>query len=532
MFVSGTPRNWSTLKKIVWLKRMTGGGGGGGEITTVTGISPLLLANALHKPIHKLTQYGRCVQDGTPTPDAPVDIVCNNGVLRYGALGSNLYDPSTAVFEVGYYYNPNADGAQTAASNNFIYHSYIPIEAGAAYVFYGRQKDTNRISQYNRIHWYDEEKTYIATNTYTAGVIGRGVAPDNAVYAKLSCNPQGASTGITEETVLNYNWTFCKGTAEVTPFVPFVGGIYTDGTPETLTIEHNLYDPNGVDPNHYYDANGVYTETQTTQLSNRVPVKRGDIVVCKTTTVGTGQSTNIRYNQLNASGEWVSQEVQSQSRNTTLTKTVTINQDGFFVFSGTMTGTTYVDFDATVITIESETQTVSVPMLLGVGPDDRDEVELVHGPLTHRIGLFVITGSDDEGWAENSSYAGTFYADCLPAAALITTFSMFTRYEGVLGSRSVGSMANGTAKCGSSSNRQRIFIRDVSCADVDALKEKLSGFYADGEPCIVAFVLATEQTEQGTAHALHTSAGTNVVDVSAAVGSVEMEVEFVQAAGG
>ena len=527
MFDFGFPAHWSTLKKLIWLHAILGGGGSSGTLVTVTGTSPLTLVNALAKPIKSLTQYGKCVQSGTPTPDAPVDIVCNNGALRYGAMGSNLYDPSTAVFTVGYYYNPNNQGALTAAANNFIYHAYIPIEAGASYVFYGRKQSDNRLSQYNRIHWYDAEKTYISTNTYVGGTIGTGVAPDNAVYARLSCNPQGASTAISEETVLSYNWTFCKGTAEITPFVPFVGGIYPDGTPETLTITHNLYDANGVDPNHYYDANGVYTETQTTQLSNRVPVKRGDVIVCKTTTVGTGQSTNIRYNQFNASGEWVSQEVQTQARNTTLTKTVTINQDGFFVFSGTMTGTTYVNFDATVISIESETQTVTVPMLLSVDTV-KDEWEAVHGPLTHRIGIYVIKGSDDEGWAENSSYTGTFYADCLPAAALITTFSMFTRYEGVLGSRSVGSMANGTAKCGSSSNRQRIFIRDVSCADADALKAKLSGFYAAGEPCIVAFVLATEQTEQTTPHSLHSYNGTTIVSVTSEVVDVELAVTFKQ----
>ena len=29
-----------------------------------------------------VTSYGKCEQNGTPTPDAPVDIVCNNGVLK------------------------------------------------------------------------------------------------------------------------------------------------------------------------------------------------------------------------------------------------------------------------------------------------------------------------------------------------------------------------------------------------------------------------------------------------------------------
>lgn len=34
--------------------------------------------------------YGKCEQDGTPTPDAPVEIRCNNGV--FAARGSNLFN--------------------------------------------------------------------------------------------------------------------------------------------------------------------------------------------------------------------------------------------------------------------------------------------------------------------------------------------------------------------------------------------------------------------------------------------------------
>lgn len=51
-------------------------------VKTVTGTLPLELSNAIYHPIVSLTRYGLCTQDGTPTPSAPVDIMCNNGVLR------------------------------------------------------------------------------------------------------------------------------------------------------------------------------------------------------------------------------------------------------------------------------------------------------------------------------------------------------------------------------------------------------------------------------------------------------------------
>lgn len=72
-------KEWSTLKKLIWLHMILGGGAA--NWTTVTGTSPLSLVNALAKPIRSLVQHGKCVQDGTPTPSVPVDIVCNNGTL-------------------------------------------------------------------------------------------------------------------------------------------------------------------------------------------------------------------------------------------------------------------------------------------------------------------------------------------------------------------------------------------------------------------------------------------------------------------
>lgn len=50
-------------------------------IQILSGITPLKLSNAVSKNIINLIQYGKVIQNGTPTPDAPVDIVCNNGTL-------------------------------------------------------------------------------------------------------------------------------------------------------------------------------------------------------------------------------------------------------------------------------------------------------------------------------------------------------------------------------------------------------------------------------------------------------------------
>ena len=56
-------------------------GGGGSVVKTITGEAPITF-DALAATLVSLTQDGKTVQDGTPTPDNPVDIVCNNGTLK------------------------------------------------------------------------------------------------------------------------------------------------------------------------------------------------------------------------------------------------------------------------------------------------------------------------------------------------------------------------------------------------------------------------------------------------------------------
>jgi len=70
---------WTLLQKLIWLRILKAASF---IIHTITGSAPLILTNAVSHAIHSLTQYGLCTQASTPTPDAPVDIMCNNGALR------------------------------------------------------------------------------------------------------------------------------------------------------------------------------------------------------------------------------------------------------------------------------------------------------------------------------------------------------------------------------------------------------------------------------------------------------------------
>lgn len=77
-------RDWSSLRKLMFLRGSTGGGDPEIDLT-VSGYPPLSLPNALAKPLVKLTQYGRTWidVDATPTPASPKKLVCNCGGLYF-----------------------------------------------------------------------------------------------------------------------------------------------------------------------------------------------------------------------------------------------------------------------------------------------------------------------------------------------------------------------------------------------------------------------------------------------------------------
>ena len=72
--------------------------------------NPALIPDSLKRPLRSLKLFGESVQEGTPTPDAPVDIVSvENPVIRI--TGNNLFNID-AVKSIANVIN-NGDGTLT-----------------------------------------------------------------------------------------------------------------------------------------------------------------------------------------------------------------------------------------------------------------------------------------------------------------------------------------------------------------------------------------------------------------------------------
>ena len=174
-----------------------------------------------------------------------------------------------------------------------------------------------------------------------------------------------------------------------------------------------------------------------------------------------------------------------------------------------------IDYRNTLVVRETVTD---IPMLLGVG-DYKDTAELVGGPLTHKVGVYVITG-DESGWG-TSSTAGIYTLAVGFGKGLVAICTHFTKASNAT---SAANMDDGTFKGHSTNNI--VYFKDSSAETLDAFKAKARSAYASGNPWIIVYALSTETTEQITPQSLSLSIGTNIMTIDANVENPEFSLSY------
>lgn len=146
----------------------------------ISGTSPIYLPDVGKKGIVSLVQYGKVEQSGTPTPSAPVDIVCNNGAVRMvhrsglpsgyklleyvGGNGAqyvltDLYLASTDVAECEF-------KSSTTTGYGAMYGVFKLGESSALYAnqtYYGYDADNNKVNTDIRVdtEWHTSRHDFV-----------------------------------------------------------------------------------------------------------------------------------------------------------------------------------------------------------------------------------------------------------------------------------------------------------------------------------------------------------------------------------
>lgn len=135
--------------------------------------SNILIDDALERSIESLEIEGKSEQDGTPTPDAPVEIKTVKGIR-------NIYDKDNVNMVVGYF--DSSTGEFISGGNSTVTETYIPIEQNKDYtiscntlqrlVFYDKEKNIVKISSLNGLsnYTFNENASYVRMQFLTSSL--------------------------------------------------------------------------------------------------------------------------------------------------------------------------------------------------------------------------------------------------------------------------------------------------------------------------------------------------------------------------
>lgn len=462
----------------------------------------------------------------TPTPDAPMDIVSNNGVLKHSANMANV-NAQTAL--VGYYIS--ASGVVTASTQNWFYQDYIPVEPNTTYTL-----TTSSPIYFISISEYStaDDSGFIVRDvsgggSYTTLTITTSA---NTHFVRFGANIDGSSS-VTLERVLAINWMLNKGNSM--PYTPYVeGGVYTDGTVETIGVHgKNLFDRDTVDQNFVSgkikNNNGEEINDGTSSYSTTYIKVSPSTSYTFSWIGGTAVIQRIYYYTENK--QWI-----SRTQNTFGPSPVIFTTpDNCEYIQVQRQNTVYIA--ATNIQLElGSTATEYAPyfnggtataeMLLKVG-DYQDVQSILDGVVTRNVGVKVLDGTED--WTYSSSRFRLNISDYLVGSSIMAT--TISHYD--LPAINTGAIANGEARFGkvgadsAVSNSNMFIIHDDNYTDLDSYKAWLSAQYAAGTPVIVLYPLATPTTESVAGQTLQVTDGDNVLEITqASIDGLELEAQY------
>lgn len=266
----------------------------GGE--TANGSSSYTLNNAVDYPLLGLNLYGKSTQDGTPTPENPVDIVSvgDSGSVAVQACGKNLFDYSIlkGFSSNGITYTNNNDGSFTVSGvktdiSKLSYCAYKYnhkeslqiISSPGTYTISGVPKDYGKGLHFY-INFYYGGKSYNSflttsnntTNTVTEDMFTEDFRIDIGFFsfANYECKNGTFYPQIEKGSTATDFEPYKGNTASITSALPLCGipvsegGNYTDSNGQRWVCDEMIYNADGT--GKIVKRTAAYTITEGTNV--------------------------------------------------------------------------------------------------------------------------------------------------------------------------------------------------------------------------------------------------------------------------
>ena len=483
--------------------------GGGSEI--IFGIPPITTNK---RKLLSLKAFGGTEQNGTPTPDAPIDIVCNNGVLKVNteASGKNAVDISNVV--PGYLSsNPGREPEIKMSGASQVIKKAIKVSAGKQYkLSYVSEANGNRESD----------------------IIGE----DGLCKAKFSLS---CDVGLNEYTITasfdGYLWVTVQSgdLSTVNPVVYEIGQIYADGKVETIQVYgKNLFNKDdNTNWGGWYSYNNAIAESPSANKTIVMRCLPSTTYYFKRCTYTGGLRAFYTEEENWTIGSSCSIMVGPTSAEPNVVNSITTSANAKWLFlcfgrHDVDTAATFEEqaSDYILSTEELTPDTPYIPyynggtaiaeMLLRVG-DYQDVQSIIDGVVTRNVGVKVLDGTETVTLSENAFRVPLTQQMATKETALSNQYSYNAQ-------STIANLPNYSMKSHPSGGS--IYFKNTNYSTEDQFKTYLADQYAAGTPVIIVYPLATPTTEQVAGQTLALTKGTNVIDITqASLDNLELEVE-------
>ena len=199
---------------------------------TVGGSNSLVEANLNNVTFinDNVLKYGK-QSVSIPTPTTPLDIVCNNGVLK---LSPNLTNYGDSTWKDGYFTTNGSIGGANYEQGEMYCETYYPVSEGEQYTISLRYSgDTLPSNTWTCFAFYDSSKTFISRTANSSSIAANPktyttTIQSGTAYIRISIRTYKNSGNAV------YNVQLEKG-GSATTYIPY--GVYADGTTETVTVK-------------------------------------------------------------------------------------------------------------------------------------------------------------------------------------------------------------------------------------------------------------------------------------------------------
>ena len=420
------------------------------QITTITDTAPIeIVFLSKGEPFTDYTISGNTLQDGTPTPEAPVDVV------GCGARTGNLFDYLTMTNgSSGYLKN---DGTINPAESWEIT-KYIPVSGKSfTLVFDGINATPSMCA-------YDLSKNFITGVSYNNNSIVHISSESNIAYIRFSYK-SASHPNPTDLSILMLN----AGSTSL-PYVPY--GYKLDISSGGM----NLCAPIPYKINYYIDENGVETSFPDFDIYSVSASPNTTYTLSLDTSL---QGTRVRMHSY-SNGSWMEQIATQMIHSLPMTFTTPQDCDEIrFSINQKALNHIMLNLGSTALPYEPYNR-IATPIYLGSCQS------------TRRINKRVLTGG--ENWTKSDIAFYTFISNAVTYGLRLTTL-FCSHYQCIDDGRSYNDTPNNSVYSGGiAGSGYSIYFKTDAYSNVDAWKQWLADQYAAGTPVTVWYVMSEPET--------------------------------------